>query len=258
MTSTEILNYFTRHGKRDFAKNGIPQTVFVSSIGLNANWEIPFTVFTKSSFHIPRRGDVPAKVVQTSYMGFMPGEHKFNYFNDRETKCQILELNYGRISQQGDIWNPSYIAADISMVIALPYKNFPLRKLEGNINMDKVNYWLSRMTLTTIDVSIPKFNLSQLIDASQLFSRLGIQGLHRKTAGPRYPWVFRSVWQEASLTASSAGTTEGVPDVLSIVLLSKPKQTFHADRPFVFLVRDKVTNTILYIGRVVNPNYLQQ
>lgn len=253
MTSTEILKYITKHGKRDFSKKGIPQTLFVNSIGLNAHWEIPFTVFTQSSFYIPRQDRVPAKVVQANYMGFMPDEHQFKYFDDQETKCQILELNYGRISQQGDMWNPSYIAADMSMMIALPYKDLPLRKLEENLNMDKVGYWLTRMTMTSIDLSIPKFNLSQFIDASQLFSRLGIQGLRRNTAGQRYPWVLRSVWHEASLAASGAGTTEGVPDVLSIVLMSKPKLKFHADRPFVFLVRDKVTNTFLYIGRIVNP-----
>ena len=32
-----------------------------------------------------------------------------------------------------------------------------------------------------------------------------------------------------------------------------PPATFHADRPFVFLIRDRATDTIFFVGRVANP-----
>lgn len=255
MTSAEILDYFTKRGRTDFGKKAVPQTMFVNNVRLDAHWEIPFSVFTKSSFYIPRQAGIPAKVIQASYMGFMPDEHQFNYFNDQENKCQFIELNYGKADRLGDMWDPFYNPADISMVIALPYKGIALQKLEEKLSMDKVKYWLSRMRQTNIDVSIPKFNLSRFINAAKLFQKLGIQDFHSKSADQSNPWMFRSVWQGASLAASGPGTnSEDSPVVLSIVLLSKPKQIFHADHPFVFLVRDKASDTILYIGRVVNPN----
>jgi serpin B len=32
-----------------------------------------------------------------------------------------------------------------------------------------------------------------------------------------------------------------------------PRQQFHADRPFLFLIRENSTGTVLFVGRVTNP-----
>ena len=36
--------------------------------------------------------------------------------------------------------------------------------------------------------------------------------------------------------------------------MSRPPKTFKADRPFIFLIRERATGMILFSGRVVDPN----
>lgn len=254
MTWTELLEYFnTRvHSKTKQSIEKGPKIFFINDVKLDAVWEIPFTVFTKSPFYIPRQKDVPDNVVQAHYVGFVSDEHQLNYFDDKENLCQVIELNYGKSGRLGDMWDPRYNPADISMVIALPNKDNPLQNLENHVTIDVINKWVSRMKPTNIDVSIPKFNISRFINASLLFENVGVLDL--KAADQRNQLMVRSIWQEVNLAVTETGTsTEDPPDVLSIVLLSKSKKTFHAERPFLFLVRDKVTGAILLAGRVINP-----
>ena len=50
--------------------------------------------------------------------------------------------------------------------------------------------------------------------------------------------------------------TEGNPPDTSIYGSDKLKdpKLFYVDHPFIFLVKDNKTNSILYIGRMVRPN----
>ncbi|MHC5076051.1 MAG: serpin family protein, partial [Planctomycetota bacterium] len=35
--------------------------------------------------------------------------------------------------------------------------------------------------------------------------------------------------------------------------IEEPPPVFRADHPFIFIIRDKVTDSILFLGRVINP-----
>lgn len=52
-------------------------------------------------------------------------------------------------------------------------------------------------------------------------------------------------------TEAAAATGVGVAGVTSVP--SEPTITFKADRPFIFAIVDKMTNTIVFLGRMVNP-----
>ena len=57
---------------------------------------------------------------------------------------------------------------------------------------------------------------------------------------------------EQSGTEAGAGTVIGV--AVASVPIDEPKiEHFIADRPFLFMIRDTNTETILFIGRVADP-----
>ena len=54
-------------------------------------------------------------------------------------------------------------------------------------------------------------------------------------------------------TEAAAATAVLMDAVDSSKPKSPPPATFHADHPFVFLIRDQRSGSILFMGRVVNP-----
>lgn len=246
---------------RDLGNGGLDARMdLVNKAMFKAHWEIPFSVFKRSSFYIPGHKGFLDNEVQVDFMGLMSDENQMKYFDDEEYRCQVIELNYGK-DFIGDSWDPRYSPADVSMVIVLPYEDQPLRTLEEKLTPSTTERWISKLKLTNIDVNIPKFNISTLLDATVPLQELGVLNLFTKlnsdlSANPGRESKLRSLWQEISIAASETGTEKPrVPsEDVSIMLISNPKKIFEAVRPFLFFIRDKPTNTNLFMGRVVNPN----
>jgi serpin B len=63
-----------------------------------------------------------------------------------------------------------------------------------------------------------------------------------------------SVYHSAFVTVDEKGTEAGAATYITIAgAASGGPVEFTMDRPFIFLIRDIETNTILFMGRVVNP-----
>jgi serpin B len=66
------------------------------------------------------------------------------------------------------------------------------------------------------------------------------------------------VLHKAFVDVNEAGTEAAAATAVVIATLSglpapPPPATFHADHPFVYLIRDDASGSILFAGRVANP-----
>ena len=59
--------------------------------------------------------------------------------------------------------------------------------------------------------------------------------------------AFVDVNEKGTEAAAATGVVVGTTSVRI------PRYTFRADRPFVFLIRDNRSGSLLFLGRVVNP-----
>ncbi|MCF8079085.1 MAG: serpin family protein [Desulfobacterales bacterium] len=161
---------------------------------------------------------------------------------------QILELPY-----TGD---------DLSMVILLSSEG--VERIEAAIDSKTLTDWLSRLGERDVRAFIPKFKFQSKYYLKEMLESLGMRQAFTERADfsgmtGRKDLRVSKVIHQADIDVNEEGTeaaaaTAVVTSKLVSMLPERPVVIFKADRPFLFLIRHRPTNTILFIGRVANPN----
>ncbi|HCV29116.1 MAG TPA: hypothetical protein DGO89_02035 [Microcoleaceae bacterium UBA9251] len=183
-----------------------------------------------------------AMMVQSNNFGYAEFEN-----------LQVLEMPY-----QGN---------KLSLVILLPANPDGLPKLEGALTADNLQKWLS-FSQRKVQVFLPKFTFQQSFNLKDVLSKMGMadafsyqpgvadfSGLSNKEnlfVSDVIHKAFVEVDEKGSKAAAATAVIEctgemGCPSPL-------PRQIeFRADRPFLFLIRERQSGTILFMGRFANP-----
>jgi serpin B len=162
---------------------------------------------------------------------------------------------------------PGYQAVD------LPYKGNAIRMLvlvpdagtfkefEAGLKAGKISEALGSLEEKTVALSLPKFTFSSEFRLAKTLSDLGMPdafdpGRADFSGMTGKPDLFiRDVVHKAFVAVDEEGTeaaaATGVAMELSAALL--PDETLTVDRPFIFLIRDSATGSILFSGRVLDP-----
>lgn len=193
----------------------------------------------------------PHQIQRGQKEGFYPDKNGF----------AVLELNY-----KGD---------ELSMVLMAPNRHDGLASLESRLTLENLEQWLPQLEARDVHVFLPKFRLEttyhlkktlQAMGMVQAFEALntpkGAQFSGMTTSDhPKQQLYISQVLHKTFVEVNEKGTEAAAASALSIELKSALVMrdtvpfvpTFKADRPFVFLIRDRVTDTILFLGRIVVP-----
>jgi serpin B len=154
-----------------------------------------------------------------------------------------------------------YVNDELSMIILLPRKVDGLSSLEEKLVPGRFSGWLSELNKCKVIVSIPKFRMASqfglvnvlrsmgMTDAfSQKADFSGINGKKDLFISAVVHKAYVDVYEEGTEAAAATGVVVGLTAVM-------PGQipVFRANHPFLFLIRDNKTGSILFIGRVMNP-----
>lgn len=173
----------------------------------------------------------------------------FGYFEQPDV--QGLELPYA-----GD---------RLSMVVLLPRKPAGLAELEQALNAKSLAAWLATFgepgRTTKVQVALPRFTLSQAFRMDQVLNELGMRDAFRPDAadfsgmdGTRLLYI-GAVLHQAYVDVNEEGTEAAGASAVVMKMRATPQAppVFRADHPFLFLIRDRQTGSVLFIGRVMNP-----
>lgn len=167
---------------------------------------------------------------------------KFNY---AETEgLQILEMDY-----KGN---------DISMIVLLPKGDIEL--LEKSLTEENLRNWISRLREERIDVYFPKFKITKRYTLNDIIQEMGAKSAFipgkadfSKINGTKELYIQIAVHQ-AFIEVNEEGTEAGGATGIGIGITAVPiKKVFRTDHPFIFIIQEKGTGTILFLGKVVNP-----
>ena len=104
---------------------------------------------------------------------------------------------------------------------------------------------------------MPLFELESEFSLNQTLAEMGMPDAFGAGAdfsgmtGTRELWISKAV-HKAFVSVDEEGT-EAAASTAVVVRESEPLLVT-VDRPFIFLIRDRATGTLLFVGRVMNPD----
>jgi len=189
-------------------------------------------------------------------------ERDFHVGSGKTVKVQMMQQSGGfRLTQDADTeaLELPYKGNQLSMLVLLPKAKDGIAALEGKLSVAKIDALVGTLRKTEVDVALPKFRLETSYGLVSPFQALGMKTAFGNNAdfsgmdGRRELYI-SAILHKAFVDVDEKGTeaaaaTAVVMRTESVVL----KQQFIADHPFIFLIRDNATGSILFMGRVADP-----
>jgi serpin B len=153
-----------------------------------------------------------------------------------------------------------YKGHEFSMVLILPDEG-KFEQLERELDPVLIGAIVNGFESASVTMSVPKFSFRSKFDLENLLKSLGVQEAFTTEADfsgmdgiddgvPFLDFVVHETFisvHEFGTTAAAATAAGGAG---TSVL---PPAEFHAKRPFIFAIRHNATGTILFLGRVLDP-----
>lgn len=181
----------------------------------------------------------PGKAVTTPMMYASNMPIRYAYADD----VQVAELPY-----RGD---------RASFVILLPSPTSSLEEFERSLTAERLNALLAKLQPTEIDVSLPSLKLKQRAYLADALIKMGMpqafdEGRANFSGMSKEFLMIDKVIHEATLDVDEKGAVAAAATAV-IMQAKSARPSFAANRPFLFLIRDRATGSLLFMGRVVDP-----
>jgi serpin B len=244
----ELINNWvedkTQHKIKNPIQRGLldPLTrlVLVNAIYFKGNWASQFesSQTRNAAFFLS-----PGKSVQTPMMS---QKRQFRYAELES--LQLLEL--------------PYVGSQLSMLVLLPKERGGLAQLESSLSMEDLKRWKSRLHDTDVLVFLPKFKVTSQFRLDKTLMTMGMADAFSETkanfAGMdgKPNWLYISaVIHKTFVDVNEEGTEAAAATAVAIQARGIPAQppTFRADHPFLFLIYENQTDSILFLGRIIDP-----
>ncbi|KAL8586265.1 hypothetical protein ACOMHN_003780 [Nucella lapillus] len=167
---------------------------------------------------------------------------RYNYSLAQDLSAHIVELPY----QDGQF----------SMFVILPEARNRMDEVEQRLTVASLNNHLQNLRSTKIELHLPKFKSESKFSLKNTLKRMGMRLPFSNRA--KFDGIcstqdlkITDVIHQAMVEVSEEGTEAAASTAVIIGLRSFPRPTpvIRADHPFLYAIRDNLTNTWLFVGK---------
>jgi len=248
-TARQIINDWvaqeTNEKIQDLLPSGLldelTRLVLTNAVYFKGNWDSQFDKAKTETapFWIGPSESVDAPLMQQQQTTFPYAE---------TASLQIVELPFA-----GD---------DLALVILLPKERDRLQEVEESLSASDLDRWLGQLRPREVDLCLPRFRVNSSFRLDSALRTLGMVDAFDDAKADfsgmdgRSQWLYiAAVLHQAYLEANEEGAEAAAATavVMKFRSMPPPPLVVRADHPFLFLLREKQTGSLLFMGRVINP-----
>lgn len=159
-----------------------------------------------------------------------------------------------------------YRGDDVSMLVIAPNRHDGLEAIEEQLDAASLARWVEKLQKRATTVALPRFRQETSCDLKKTLNEMGMtkafdpvaadfSGMSDSASEPIYLGLVR---HKAFVEVNEAGTEAAAVTVVG-GFLGGPSGSppfipeFRADRPFLYIIRDVASGSILFLGRMAAP-----
>jgi serpin B len=189
----------------------------------------------------------------------------FNLLQGSPLTVPMMEQTDQHNYAEGDGWQAAELLYDkneMSMLILLPASGH-FQDFESTLSAGQVDDIVAMLQGSEVHITMPKFQVETELFLSDTLRKMGMPdafsgGIADLSGmdGTRNLYI-SEVIHKAFVDVDEEGTEAAAATAVIVGETSAPDMShvkeFKVDRPFIFLIRDNKTGTILFAGRIINP-----
>ncbi|MCA8996753.1 MAG: serpin family protein [Planctomycetaceae bacterium] len=171
---------------------------------------------------------------------------------------QVATLPYQETESYRAVQIP-YRGGRFAFCVILPQKPHDLNSLEAEFHSASVHEILEKAEMKVVDLELPRMKSSTSISLKQVLQDLGVRQAFELSAdfsaiGSNETLLLSDVLHQSFIEVDEQGT-EASAATAAVFSKSIPtvEVEFHVDRPFLYMVADRHTGAIVFLGRMMAP-----